>query len=302
MADKTDHQDIGIGTLVRGQIDDPVGYLKQILPYGFESFQMFYWQTLGGANMPELAKQIKDALADTGVVISSLGLFGNPLDSQPIDEQTLEDWKTCINTAPLFGCDIVAGFTGRIRGKSIDESMPRFREVWSDLAKRAADNGVRIAFETCPMNGTWKSGDWNVAHNPAAWQMMFDAVPDANVGLEYEPCHLMTQLIEPIQPLRDWMPKVFHVHGKDATIRWEVIKKHGLFGKHQWVFHRTPGFGDTNWTDIISELRMGGYEGYIDIEGWHDPVYRDELEITGQVHSLKYLKACRGGAFCPNPE
>jgi sugar phosphate isomerase/epimerase len=112
----------------------------------------------------------------------------------------------------------------------------------------------------------------------------------------------MTQLIEPIQPLRDWMPKVFHVHGKDATIRWEVIKKHGLFGKHQWVFHRTPGFGDTNWTDIISELRMGGYEGYIDIEGWHDPVYRDELEITGQVHSLKYLKACRGGAFCPNPE
>lgn len=58
---------------------------------------------------------------------------------------------------------------------------------------------------------------------------------------------------------------------------------------------RTPGFGDSNWTDIISELRLAGYAGAIDIEGWHDPVYRDALEMTGQVHALNYLKDCRGG-------
>jgi len=52
---------------------------------------------------------------------------------------------------------------------------------------------------------------------------------------------------------------------------------------------------------VISILRKHGWRGSIDIEGWHDPVYRDDLEMTGQVHALNYLKACRGGAFVPNP-
>jgi len=38
-----------------------------------------------------------------------------------------------------------------------------------------------------------------------------------------------------------------------------------------------------------------------DFEGWHDPVYRGDLEMTGQVHGLNYLKECRGGPFVTNP-
>ena len=53
---------------------------------------------------------------------------------------------------------------------------------------------------------------------------------------------------------------------------------------------------------MISELRLGGYKGAIDIEGWHDPVYRNDLEMTGQVMALNHLKQCRGGAgFVMNP-
>ena len=65
----------------------------------------------------------------------------------------------------------------------------------------------------------------------------------------------------------------------------------------QW--HRTPGFGECNWHEIISILRMNKYTGTIDIEGWHDPVYKGELEITGQVHALHYLKFCRGEDYIP---
>ncbi len=36
------------------------------------------------------------------------------------------------------------------------------------------------------------------------------------------------------------------------------------------------------------------------IEGYHDPVYYGELEMTGQLHALNYLKWCRGGDFTPN--
>ncbi|CAM4447237.1 sugar phosphate isomerase/epimerase [Deinococcus marmoris] len=88
---------------------------------------------------------------------------------------------------------------------------------------------------------------------------------------------------------------------KDATIAWDVIRESGIHGPHPYVWHRTPGFGDTNWTDVISILRQSGYSGDIAIEGFHDPVYRGELEMTGQVHALNYLKECRGGAFVPNP-
>ena len=65
--------------------------------------------------------------------------------------------------------------------------------------------------------------------------------------------------------------------------------------------HRMPGFGDTNWRDIISILRSNGYEDDICIEGYHDPVYNGELEMTGQLHALNYLKWCRGGEFTPTP-
>ena len=51
---------------------------------------------------------------------------------------------------------------------------------------------------------------------------------------------------------------------------------------------------------MISTLRMAGWRGSIDIEGFHDPVYRDRLETTGQVAALGYLKRCRGGAYVPN--
>ena len=61
------------------------------------------------------------------------------------DKETVAGWRKCIDNAHLFGCDIVAGFTGRVRGKSIDKSMGAFKKVWTPLAKRAKDRGVRIA-------------------------------------------------------------------------------------------------------------------------------------------------------------
>ena len=111
----------------------------------------------------------------------------------------------------------------------------------------------------------------------------------------------MVKLIAPIPQLRKYVKKVFNVHGKDATVLRDVIREHGVAGPHRFAFHRTPGFGDSNWTDIISTLRQGGYKGSIDIEGWHDPVYKEELEMTGQVHGLNYLKNCRAN-YVPNPK
>lgn len=290
---------IKIGTLIGSENADRL--ISEMTDYGFECYSLTHWKTTGNLDMAEHGKRIKE-LADTkGVTISSLSIFSNPLMTDIDAIEGIKSWEKAIDHAHLFGTDLVTGFTGRIVDRPIDESMGRFKEVFGELAKRAEAKGVRIAFENCDMHGTWKSGDWNIAHNPLAWAMMFEQLPLENLGLQWEPCHQMVSLIDPIPQLKKWVHKIFNVHGKDATIDWDVIKKHGIHGPKEFVWHRTPGFGDSNWTDIISILRQGGYGGSIDIEGYHDPVYRGEWEMTGQVHALNYLKQCRGGDFIKNP-
>jgi sugar phosphate isomerase/epimerase len=286
---------IRIGTMIQATEGRAAARIAEIADMGFESFEPFFWQTTRGQDLAELGKRCVDAIGGRDITISTLGMFGNPLEDGDLDRETLQGWKDCIDNAHHFGATCIAGFTGRLRGKPLTDSLPRYRQVWSELARRAADKGLRIAFENCAMDGNWRSGDWNIAHNPDAWELMFNETPDANLGLEWEPCHQMVYLIDPLPQIRKWASRIFHVHGKDATIRWEVIREHGIFGREPFVWMRTPGFGDSNWTDIITELRLAGYAGSLDIEGWHDPVYRGDLEMTGQLAALNHLKTARGG-------
>ena len=226
-------------------------------------------------------------------------VYGNPLADTEKGNETRESFKKLINSAHLFGTDLVTGFAGRLIDKPVDASIPEFKKVFTPLAELAKEKNIKIAFENCNMGGNWNRGDWNIAFSPKAWEMMFEAVPYENIGLQWEPCHQMVQLVDPVAQLRKWAKKVFSIHGKDASIAWDIIREKGILCGEEYVWHRTPGFGDSNWTDIISVLRMAGYKGSIDIEGWHDPVYRGELEYTGQVHALNYLKQCRGGDWVP---
>ena len=273
-----------------------VEYVQQMLPHGFESFQLTFWKQIGSIDIKRRAAEILDVIGDKAV-ISGLAMFCNPLQ----ERSAVDDFARCLDSCRLFNCDLVSGFTGAIEGKPLPDSIPQFKKVWSELAKRAEDNGVRIAWENCDMNGWWHDVRWNIAHAPAAWEMLFNEVQSSAIGLEWEPCHQLVSLIDPIPQLRKWVSKIFHVHGKDATVAWDIIRQEGIRGGKKYVWHRHPGFGDTNWTDVISILRMNGYKGFIDIEGFHDPVYKDTLETTGQVHALNYLKQCRGGPFIPNP-
>ena len=252
--------DIRIGTLVNGG-PNTADYIRQILPHGFESFTITFWQTLGGTDLKMLAAEVKEVLDGSGAVISALEIFGNPLEGEAKDIETLRGWEVLIDHAHLFGTDIVAGFTGRVRGKPLPDSLPRFKEVFGPLAQRAADKGLRIAFENCPMGGNWQTGDWNIAHNPAAWELMFDAVPMDNLGLEWEPCHQMCELIDPMPQLRTWIKRMFHLHGKYATIRWDVIREYGIGGPVQFAYHRTPGFGDLDWTTCHQRSPAGRIQG-----------------------------------------
>ena len=293
---RINHQDITIGTMA--SMSSGSGYIKQIIEHGFESFEPNVWQYIGNVNLEEYAKEVVD-ICGSDAKIDCIGIYGNPLQ----DEQTANDWERMIKAAKLFGARVVSGFAGAVEDKPIDQNMPKFKEVFGRLAKVAADEGVKIAFENCDMGGTWEAPSrWNIAHSARAWDMMFNEIPLDNIGLEWEPCHQIYSFVDPIRQLRKYAKRVYHIHGKDATVNHDVIEDYGIRSGLPLVNHRTPGFGDTSWTDIISILRMNGFVGAIDVEGWHDPVYRDDLEMTGQVYALEYLKSCRGGDYIENPK
>ena len=291
--------DIKIGTLLSaGNVGKA---MAKLIGYGFETFSITFWQEIGEHDLAALSKEVKGILQGSGCSISSLSIFANPLTGDAGGEKARKDWLRLIEAAELFGTDLVTGFAGRLVDRPVDESIPVFGQVFSELAQAAAKKNVRIAIENCNMGGDWQRGEWNIGYSSKAWEMMFDSVPYDNIGLQWEPCHQMVQLVDPIPQLRKWVKKIFNVHGKDATVAWDLIRERGIYCGDAFVWHRTPAFGDSNWTDIISILRMNGYKGSIDIEGFHDPVYCGELEYTGQVYGLNYLKNCRGGEYVPNP-
>lgn len=278
---------IQIGTCVKG--NEIFESLPQVIQAGFETVELYYNVSLGGTDFAELSKRIKEVIGDSKVRISSIGLYCNPLQY----EEQRKELEYCIDHAQLLDAKIVGTFAGAFEGKTVEESIPKFKEVFGELTRRAEANGVKIGIENCPMYGFWYHNTCNIGFCPKAWELMFDAVDSKNLGLEWEPSHQLEQFIDPIAQLKAWMPKIVHIHGKDANIDWNYIKQYGAwFGSH-YCEHRFPGLGDSNWKEILTILKQGGYQEDIAIEGFHDPVYCGEREMEGQVMALKYLKECR---------
>ena len=116
--------------------------------------------------IPELARKVREILGGKNAIISCISVFGNPIVCEGDCADSLASLERLIDNAHLFGTDLVTGFTGRIPDRPLEESIPRFKEVFGELAKRAANKGVRLAFENCNMSGNWNVGEMNIAHNP----------------------------------------------------------------------------------------------------------------------------------------
>lgn len=287
-------KDLRLGTMFPGHEVGPK--LAAILQHGFESFELTWgWgKDCRNWDLGRSAAEVQKSLSGSKAVISAVGFYWNPLKTDDDGKVARDSLAQLIERVKDFGTDVVCGFTGCVDGTPIPDQIPRFVEVWKPLVELAAKHQVKIAFENCPMGGTWRSPRYNLAVNPDAWELLFQGLGDpAHVGLEWEPCHQMCQLIEPIPQIRQWGHRFYHIHGKDANVAWDVVRRQGINGKDAFCWHRTPGFGDSDWTLIIGELLRTGFKGSIDIEGWHDPIWKGDMEMTGQVHGLNYLKRCR---------
>jgi sugar phosphate isomerase/epimerase len=185
-----------------------------------------------------------------------------------------------IEAAALLGVPVVNTFIGRDPKKSVDDNWPRFREVWPPLIRFAEDHGIKIGIENCPMlftNDEWPGGK-NLAYSPAIWRRMFDEIPSANFGLNYDPSHLIWLKIDEAEPLREFASRLVHVHAKDVRVDQSRLNEVGILGTPlQFHTPKLPGLGDVNWGRFFSILTDTGYDGPVCVEV-EDRAYEGTLE------------------------
>ncbi len=281
-----------------------IGFMKQ---YGFGSVELLVKPEdpfLPGADgWKSRASEVLGAYDAVGIRISCIGGFY--VNHMEADEPTARRHHThvrnVIELAGAIGVSTVAGFAGRLVDRPLEDSLPRFRELWTEHARFAADHGVRIAFEHCPMGAFHTPfGGINCICTPAMWEKCFDALPAENVGLEWDASHLICMGIDPVANIRRYGRKILHVHAKDAKVYRDVVDRYGWFHKGA-IEHCFVGLGDANWSVLVKELVRAGYAGDLNIEGWHDQVYRDhengpKLEDLGLLISHRHLSQFVDGA------
>ena len=176
-------------------------------------------------------EQIRRLISSSGVHISALGYYPNPLSPEPQEsEVAAEHLKKVIVACQRLELATCNTFIGRDWTQSVDENWSRFREVWKPLIDFAAEHDVRIGVENCPMlfgRDEWPGGK-NLAHSPAIWRRMFQEIPSPHFGLNYDPSHLVWQHMDPVAPLRDFADRVFHVHAKDVRVDRHRLDQVGI--------------------------------------------------------------------------
>ncbi|MDP2997903.1 MAG: sugar phosphate isomerase/epimerase family protein [Bryobacterales bacterium] len=241
------------------------------------------------------ADRILGQMSAHGVGISGLGYYPNPLTPDHAEAEVyITHIRKAILAAEMLGVSVVNTFIGRDWTKSVDDNWPRFREVWPPLVAFAADHGVRIAIENCPMLFTrdeWPGGK-NLAHSPAVWRRMFEEIPSANFGLNFDPSHLVWQQMDYLKALAAFAPRVFHVHLKDARVDLRRLDEVGILAT-PLEFHtpKLPGLGDVNWGRFFSVLSETGYDGPVCVEV-EDRAYEATLELrkAALVQCQAFLK------------
>ncbi|RLT44917.1 MAG: sugar phosphate isomerase/epimerase [Chloroflexi bacterium] len=245
------------------------------------------------------AAEVNGWLRESGVRISGLGYYPNPLTPDQAEAQVyIEQIKRVIVAAELLEIGVVNTFIGRDWHKSIDANWPRFLEVWRPLIAYAEAHGIRIGIENCPMaftNDEWPGGK-NLAIAPAVWRRMFNDIPSDNFGLNFDPSHLVWQQIDIGQAIREFATKFVHVHAKDARVDKQRLYEVGILGTPlQFHTPKLPGLGDVDWGQFYSHLSDAGYTGPVCIEV-EDRAYEGSLERrkASLVQSGRYLRQFMG--------
>ena len=228
-----------------------------------------------------------DTVKRHGMDISALSVHGNPVHpDKAVAESFHKDFVNAVLLAEKIGVDTVVTFSG-CPGGSAEDKTPNWATCawpddyqkilewqwneklipyWKKTGEFAKAHGVnKIAFEMHP---------GFCVYNPETCLKLRAAVGDV-LGANFDPSHLIWQGIDPVAAIRELKGAIYHVHAKDTKIdKYNVARNGVLDTKHYsneleraWVF-RTVGYGNDAmyWKDLVSNLKLCGYDGVLSIE------------------------------------
>ena len=216
-------------------------------------------------------RELVEDLAGRGVRLSALGFYPNPMHPDPdVRADVAEHLRALIRGAAVTGVNLVTTFAGGDQTRTPDQNLVTFAEIFPPLVRYAADHGVRIAIENCPMifsHDEWPAGH-NIAYSPRIWDAMFDAVDgDPTLGINLDPSHLVWQMIDIERVVRDYGSRIYHVHAKDLQIDREGLYRNGIMSAGiGWQVPRLPGHGDVDWQRFVAALYRAGYDEALIVE------------------------------------
>ena len=250
---------------------------------GFEAVEIACWPAAGGEarryagtshiDVDGLTKDnaidIAKAIRAKGITISGLGYYPNPLHSEAArSERVIGHLKKVITAAGLMGVSLVNTFVGGDHALTLDQNWERATQIFPEIVKHARNSGVKLAFENCPMifsKDEWPGGH-NIAYNPKIWRRIFESWGD-DVGMNYDPSHLVWQMIDNARFIKEFGARIVHVHAKDLMIDRDGLYENGILSLGiGWQVPRIPGLGDINWAEIFAGLYRAGYDGSVIIE------------------------------------
>jgi sugar phosphate isomerase/epimerase len=208
--------------------------------------------------------------------VSALAYYTCDLTIPKKSKAAQETAKKVIDSAALLGVETVcmlAGFAapGMTKLETIRQVLPgAFKPILAHARKR----GVNIALEN------WYA---TCLQGLDTFEAMFEAIPDGNFGLNYDPSHLVHQECDHLLPITLFRGRVFHTHAKDVLIDRAKRAQTGVYGEGWWRYV-LPGFGQISWGEVVSHLRMNGYDGVLSIEHEDAAQGREEGFARGAWH------------------
>lgn len=256
---------------------------------------------------PEKLEAFRNTLKKYKIEISALSCHGNPVHP---NEEIARDFHTgfekTVLLAEKLGIKQINTFSG-CPGGSPEDKTPnwvtcpwpddfshvleyQWQEVlipyWKKAVAFAKEHGVnKIALEMHP---------GFCVYNPYTLLKLREAVGE-EIGANFDPSHLFWQGIDPVAAIRELSGAIFHFHAKDTKIdkiNCAVngvldVRHYGELQKRSWMF-RTVGYGSdySTWKEIISALRLIGYDYAISIEH-EDPLMSVDEGLTKAISFLK---------------
>jgi sugar phosphate isomerase/epimerase len=232
------------------------------------------------------ATTYRQMMADAGLIISALSCHANPLHPNPETARAADAlFRQTVRLAAKMQVPTVVTFSG-CPGDSEDAKHPNwvttpwppeFLDVldwqwdtkaipyWREAGRFAADHGVNIALEAHP---------GFLVYNVDTMLKLRSAV-GRTVGINFDPSHLFWQGVDIPAAIRALGDAIFHVHAKDlafdranTAVNGVIdVKSYRRMNERSWLF-RSVGWGhdELQWKQIVSALRLAGYDYVVSIE------------------------------------